>query len=206
MTNNLITKILNQRSIPNSRVLSAFKAVERQSFLRSFDSHLSELDQPISIGFNQTISQPSTVFDMVEALDLNAVDKVLEIGVGSGYATAIIAQLVDHVVAVEIIPELAEFAKVNLKNAGITNVGVELGDGGYGWPKGAPYNKILVSAACEHIPMALVEQLADGGMIVAPVGDLRNQQIIKGVKVNGSLKKTILGNYIFVPLTGEFGY
>ena len=91
MTNNLITKILNQRSIPNSRVLSAFKAVERQSFLRSFDSHLSELDQPISIGFNQTISQPSTVFDMVEALDLKAVDKVLEIGVGSGYATAIIA-------------------------------------------------------------------------------------------------------------------
>ncbi len=206
MNENLIKKILSRRPFPDSRTENAFTNVDRQLFLRQYDSDLAELDRPVSIGWNQTISQPSTVLDMVEGLQLKIGDKVLEVGAGSGYASAIISQLVDKVVAVEIIPDLADIANVNLISAGVNNVAVVVSDGGYGWIREAPYDKILVSAACEHIPMALVEQLVDGGIIVVPVGDLRSQQIIKGIKVNGSLKTTILGDYIFVPLTGEFGF
>ena len=142
---------------------------------------------------------------MVEALELKKTDKVLEVGSGSGYEAAIISQLCDQVYSVEIVPGLVNFAKENLAKAKINNVKIIQYDGGLGYEQQAPYDKIVVSAACAKIPKALVDQLKDGGILVAPVGDGCMQKMIKGVKHNQVLDETDLGDYIFVPLTGEFG-
>ncbi len=142
---------------------------------------------------------------MVELLNVEKTDKVLEIGAGSGYGAAILGQLASQVYAVEIVPELVKLAQENLNQAKIDNVEVIEWDGSQGYDREIPYDKVIVSAACSEIPSALIEQLGENGIIVAPVGDGRSQVMTKCIKYNGDLKKSHFGNYAFVPLTGKFG-
>ncbi|MCX8147471.1 MAG: methyltransferase domain-containing protein, partial [Candidatus Woesearchaeota archaeon] len=143
---------------------------------------------------------------MLQALEPKESDKVLEIGTGSGYNAALLSKLVKKVVTTEIIPELVEYAKKNLKKAGIKNVEVFHSDGSRGHKKEAPYDKIIVTAACPEIPLPLIEQLKENGIIVAPVGPLYSQKMIKGTKKKGKLVLEELGDFVFVPLKGKHGY
>ncbi len=202
----LLKKLRSNRTIKNDKVLDAFQAIPRELFILPKFKKEAYIDAPLSINYKQTISQPSTVFAMVEALEIKKTDKVLEIGSGSGYEAAILSRLSDQVYSVEIVPELVDFARKNLTKAKIKNVKIIQHDGGLGYKKQAPYDKIIVSAACKEIPDALIEQLKDGGIFIAPVGDdLHMQKMIKVAKHNQDLEQINLGSYVFVPLTGEFG-
>ena len=201
----LFNKLQKNKLIKDDKVLQAFQAIPREMFVLEDSIEQAYYDGPLSIGYRQTISQPTTVLTMVDALELKKTDKVLEIGAGSGYEAAILSQLSDQVYSVEIVPELVSFAKTNLTKAKVKNVEVIQWDGGLGYDKQAPYDKIIVSAACDKIPEALIDQLVEGGILVAPVGAAYTQKMIKGVKHNEELEETYMGDYIFVPLTGEFG-
>ena len=142
---------------------------------------------------------------MVELLNVEKTDKVLEIGAGSGYGAAILGQLASQVYAIEIVSELVKLAQGNLNQAKINNVEVIEWDGSQGYDRESPYDKVIVSAACCEIPKALIEQLEQDGVIVAPVGDRWSQVMTRGVKYNEGLKKSYFGSYTFVPLTGKFG-
>ncbi len=191
--------------INDQRVLEAFKTTPREEFVPNcFESKVYH-DAPLEIGYGQTISQPFTLLSMVELLNVEKTDKVLEIGAGSGYGAAILGQLASQVYAVEIVPELVKLAQGNLNQAKIDNVEVIEWDGSQGYDREIPYDKVIVSAACSEIPNALIEQLGEEGIIVAPVGDGRSQIMTRGVKCNGSLNNSHFGNYAFVPLTGKFG-
>jgi protein-L-isoaspartate(D-aspartate) O-methyltransferase len=201
----LFNKLQKNKLIKDDKVLQAFQAIPREMFVLEDSIEQAYYDGPLSIGYRQTISQPTTVLTMVDALELKKTDKVLEIGAGSGYEAAILSQLSDQVYSVEIVPELVSFAKTNLTKAMVKNVEVIQWDGGLGYDKQAPYDKIIVSAACDKIPEALIDQLVEGGILIAPVGVAYTQKMIKGVKHNEELEETYMGDYIFVPLTGEFG-
>ena len=168
--------------INDQRVLEAFKTTPREEFVPNcFESKVYH-DAPLEIGYGQTISQPFTLLSMVELLNVEKTDKVLEIGAGSGYGAAILGQLASQVYAVEIIPELVKLAQGNLNQAKIDNVEVIEWDGSQGYDREIPYDKVIVSAACSEIPNALIEQLGEEGIIVAPVGDGRSQIMTRGVK------------------------
>ncbi|MEO1940555.1 MAG: protein-L-isoaspartate(D-aspartate) O-methyltransferase [Candidatus Thioglobus sp.] len=201
----LFKKLQKDKLIKDHKVLKAFQAISREMFVLKDSIDQAYYDGPLRIGYEQTISQPTTVLMMVEALELKKTDKVLEVGSGSGYAAAILSQLSHQVYSVEIVPELVVFTKKNLTKAKIKNVEVIQWDGGLGYDKQAPYDKIIVSAACDKIPEALIDQLVEGGILIAPVGATYPQQMIKGVKHNKKLEKVYMGDYAFVPLTGKFG-
>ena len=195
----------DSKLVTDKKVLEAFSVVDRANFVLDSYQHLAYSDIPLPIGFGQTISQPTTVLMMVQALKLRKTDKVLEVGAGSGYNAAIMAQLCKFVYAAEIVPGLVEFAKENLSKDGVKNVKVIYCDGSKGYKSEAPYNKIIVTAACPEIPKLLVEQLKENGRIIAPVGTSLHQEMFLGVKKNGKLKLESLGYFSFVPLRGEFG-
>ena len=201
----LFKKLQKNKLIKDRKVLKAFQAISREMFVLKDSIDQAYYDGPLRIGYEQTISQPTTVLMMVEALELKKTDKVLEVGSGSGYEAAILSQLSHQVYSVEIVPELVVFTKKNLTKAKIKNVEVIQWDGGLGYDKQAPYDKIIVSAACDKIPEALIDQLVEGGILIAPVGATYPQQMIKGVKHNKKLEKVYMGDYAFVPLTGKFG-
>ena len=201
----LFKKLQKNKLIKDHKVLKAFQAISREMFVLKDSIDQAYYDGPLRIGYEQTISQPTTVLMMVEALELKKTDKVLEVGSGSGYEAAILSQLSHQVYSVEIVPELVVFTKKNLTKAKIKNVEVIQWDGGLGYDKQAPYDKIIVSAACDKIPEALIDQLVEGGILIAPVGATYPQQMIKGVKHNKKLEKVYMGDYAFVPLTGKFG-
>ena len=201
----LFKKLQKDKLIKDHKVLKAFQAISREMFVLKDSIDQAYYDGPLRIGYEQTISQPTTVLMMVEALELKKTDKVLEVGSGSGYEAAILSQLSHQVYSVEIVPELVVFTKKNLTKAKIKNVEVIQWDGGLGYDKQAPYDKIIVSAACDKIPEALIDQLVEGGILIAPVGATYPQQMIKGVKHNKKLEKVYIGDYAFVPLTGKFG-
>jgi protein-L-isoaspartate(D-aspartate) O-methyltransferase len=201
----LFKKLQKDKLIKDHKVLKAFQAISREMFVLKDSIDQAYYDGPLRIGYEQTISQPTTVLMMVEALELKKTDKVLEVGSGSGYEAAILSQLSHQVYSVEIVPELVVFTKKNLTKAKIKNVEVIQWDGGLGYDKQAPYDKIIVSAACDKIPEALIDQLVEGGILIAPVGATYPQQMIKGVKHNKKLEKIYMGDYAFVPLTGKFG-
>ncbi|HIL03175.1 MAG TPA: protein-L-isoaspartate(D-aspartate) O-methyltransferase [Candidatus Thioglobus autotrophicus] len=201
----LFKKLQKDKLIKDHKVLKAFQAISREMFVLKDSIDQAYYDGPLRIGYEQTTSQPTTVLMMVEALELKKTDKVLEVGSGSGYAAAILSQLSHQVYSVEIVPELVVFTKKNLTKAKIKNVEVIQWDGGLGYDKQAPYDKIIVSAACDKIPEALIDQLVEGGILIAPVGATYPQQMIKGVKHNKKLEKVYMGDYAFVPLTGKFG-
>ena len=193
--------------LDNKSILDAMARVPRHEFVPYELQDMAYDDGPLPIGRNQTISQPYTVALMLDALELKDGQKVLEIGAGSGWNAALLQELVGRqgrVYAVEIIEELALEARENLKKVG-SGARIIVGDGSIGLKKHAPYDRIIVTSACPEIPAPLVEQLADGGIIVAPVGRLF-QTMIKGIKSGQGLKTESLGSFRFVPLKGRHGF
>lgn len=189
--------------IRDERVLQAFAAIPREEFVPPELRSMAYDDVPLPIGEDQTISQPTTVVLMLQALELKPSDIVLEVGCGSGYNAALLGKLCKHVYTTEIIKSLALAAHHRLKQFGISNVTVINIDGSEGYKKYAPYDKIILTAACRRIPAKLIAQLKEGGTILAPVGEPYSQTMIKGVKRKGKLETENLGNFIFVPLTGK---
>jgi protein-L-isoaspartate(D-aspartate) O-methyltransferase len=170
---------LRRRGIADRRVLAAMLAVSRHQFVPRDQQHAAYEDRPLPIGFGQTISQPYIVAFMTEALAIAPSDSVLEIGTGSGYQAAVLAELAREVYSIEIVPELAERAGRTLAALGYRNVTVRHGDGYAGWPERAPFTRIIVTAAPEELPQALVDQLAVGGTMVVPVGPRSGDQELR---------------------------
>lgn len=187
--------------VHDGRVLHAMRAIPRHLFAPEHTLELAYADHPLAIGYEATISQPSLVGIMSAALKLAGIERVLEIGTGSGYQAAVLSPLARSVDTVEVVPQLAERAAVTLAALGCNNVRVHPGDGWRGWPLGAPYDRILVTAAPEVLPHALLDQLADGGLLIAPVGSqARDQRLECWRKDAGHLHKQDLGAVRFVPM------
>ncbi len=201
----MVRETIENRGVEDPNVLRAMRNVTRHLFVPPKQIDLAYEDYPLPIGFGQTISQPYIVAWMTELLDLKEGDKVLEIGTGSGYQAAVLAELgYGEVYSIEIIPELAESAAARLKELGYDNVYTRQGDGYYGWKEHAPYDAIIVTAAPDHLPTPLVEQLTEDGRIVIPIGPVGFFQTLwKFENENGELVAHNLGGVAFVPLTGE---
>jgi protein-L-isoaspartate(D-aspartate) O-methyltransferase len=189
--------------IADKRVVEAMKRVPREAFVSLEQCHAAYDDRPLSIGFGQTISQPFIVALMVQALVLKGNEKVLELGTGSGYEAAILAELARKVVTVEYIPELAESAKQVLDKLGYSNIEVHIAGRTLGWPEGAPYDAIIVSAGAPIAPQVLLEQLSWNGRLVIPVGSRWQQDLLKVTKLRKGDRIENLGGCYFVPLIGE---
>lgn len=186
------------------RVLRAMAAVDRGAFVPEELAAEAYDDTPLPIGAGQTISQPLMVALMTEALQLTGTEHVLELGTGSGYQAAILGQLAVHVVTVERIPELTERATAVLAALGVANVEVHQAGEVLGWPAGAPYDAIIVTAAAPEVPQALLDQLAPGGRLVIPAGSRDQQDLLRVTKqADGSIRTESLGACRFVPLIGE---
>jgi protein-L-isoaspartate(D-aspartate) O-methyltransferase len=189
--------------IADKRVVEAMKRVPREAFVSPEQYHAAYDDRPLSIGFGQTISQPFIVALMVQALVLKEDEKVLELGTGSGYEAAILAELAQKVVTVECIPELAESARQVLDKLGYSNIEVHVASKTLGWPEGAPYDAIIVSAGAPSVPQVLLEQLTWEGRLVIPVGSRWQQDLLKVTKLRKGNRVENLGGCYFVPLIGE---
>jgi protein-L-isoaspartate(D-aspartate) O-methyltransferase len=189
--------------ITNARVLAAMGKVPRHEFVPVELWPRAYVDGPLPIGYDQTISQPYIVAFMTEQLDPQPTDRVLEIGTGSGYQAAVLAQLVAEVYTIEIIEPLAQRAEVDLKRLGYTNIQVRAGDGYKGWPEAAPFDVIIVTCAPEKVPPPLVEQLKDGGRMIIPVGPMGDQELVLLRKQGEQLEKHAVLPVRFVPMTGK---
>jgi protein-L-isoaspartate(D-aspartate) O-methyltransferase len=190
------------RALFSPPVMDAMRWVPRHAFVAEADQRYSYDNRPLAIGFGQTISQPYIVAVMTELLDLDPEDRVLEVGTGSGYQTAVLARLARMVYSLEVVPELAVVARHRLAELGYTNVAVREGDGFEGWPKQAPFQAIIVTAAPMAIPPALVEQLAAGGRLVVPVGPAGDTQMLYRCckRTDGSLQTERKLPVAFVPM------
>jgi protein-L-isoaspartate(D-aspartate) O-methyltransferase len=190
--------------------LAAFESVKREDFVPENVRGQAYDDNPLPLLRGKTISQPSTVMMMTSALELKAGDKVFEVGAGSGYQTAIIAKIVGpkgNVISTEVVPELVVFSKDNLRRAGIENVTILEDDGSKGFKEEAPFDKIIITAACKEFPKELLEQLKPSGVIVGPVGNKTEQEMVRGRKdKNGKLELEFLGQFLFSPLYGKYGF
>ncbi len=194
---------IRARGIRDPDVLRAMLKVPRHLFVPPEFRDQAYEDHPLPIGFGQTISQPYIVALMTQELELEPGDKVLEIGTGSGYQAAVLAEITDRVYSVEIIPQLAERAARTLKETGYGYVKVKNADGYYGWKEYAPYDAIIVTAAPDHVPQPLIQQLKDGGRLVIPVGPPGGYQTLWRITKKGDrLETKNLGGVLFVPLTG----
>ena len=195
--------------LKSKEVEKALRDVRRELFVPDSVKHLAYRDAPLYIGNNQTISQPATVVAMTEALDIKKGQKILEIGTGSGWQSALLSKLVGEtgtVYSIEIIDDLVKMAKENLKKLSIENVNVIKGDGSLGLEKYAPYDRILVTAGSPDIPKPLLKQLDKDGLMVIPIGNLYLQKMYVVKKTKGKIEKKDLGNFMFVPLTGKYGF
>ncbi|HSL21948.1 MAG TPA: protein-L-isoaspartate(D-aspartate) O-methyltransferase [Vicinamibacterales bacterium] len=190
---------IEARGVKDPRVLGVMQRVPRHEFVPPALAPRAYVDGPLSIGYGQTISQPYIVAYMTELLQPEASDVVLEIGTGSGYQAAVLAELSKEVLSIELIPELAERAYATLKRLGYRNVQVRAGDGYAGWPERAPFRRIMVTAAPPEIPQALVEQLAEGGTMVVPVGDYLQQLMVVRKTAKGIVRETTIP-VRFVPM------
>ena len=184
------------------RVLDAVRRVDRQQFVPPQLRHQAHLDMPLHIGHGQTISQPTLVAWMTELAEPDQTDRALDVGTGSGYQAALLAELVQSVYGVEIIKPLAREAAARLSELGYQNVQVRHGDGYGGWPEEAPFDIIIVAAAPDHIPPALVDQLAPGGRMVLPVGTYDQQLLVLGKSSDGTVSQCDVAPVAFVPMTG----
>lgn len=191
------------RDITNARVLAAMGKVPRHEFVPESRRSQSYEDCPLPIGHEQTISQPYVVAFMTEQLEPKPGDRVLEVGTGSGYQAAVLAELVAEVYTIEIIEDLAARAAVDLKRLGYTNVHVRAGDGYQGWPEAAPFDAIIVTCAPEKVPQPLVEQLKDGGRMIIPVGPIWNQELLLLRKRGDKLDQHAVLPVRFVQMTGQ---
>ncbi|MGA3116559.1 MAG: protein-L-isoaspartate(D-aspartate) O-methyltransferase [Syntrophobacteraceae bacterium] len=194
------------RGVHDERVLEAMRKVPRHLFLDEALRDQAYSDHPLPIAENQTISQPYIVGLMTESLELNGSEKVLEIGTGSGYQSAILAELADRVFSIERYPELAYRANSILQKLGYGNIIVRVGDGSLGWPDDAPFDGIIVTAGTPQIPQPLIDQLKMGGRLVVPVGDRLGQDLMLVKRVAEGIKKTNLGGVRFVNLVGKWGW
>jgi len=202
----MVDRQIARRGLTDSRILEAFQTVPRHLFVPEGQRQFSYSDGPLSIGSGQTISQPYIVAYMTQALELNEDDRVLEIGTGSGYQAAILAELVGEVHTIERHPGLAEKAEKLLRELGYENIHIHLGDGTQGLLEFAPYQAVIVTAAAPAVPQPLLDQLADGGSLIMPVGG-RSGQILKRWEKNGErFKEEALSPVAFVPLIGKFGW
>ncbi len=192
-----------QSGIGDERVLRAMARVPREEFVPPEYHQFAYQDRPIPIGYGQTISQPLMVAMMTELLRLKGGENVLEVGTGSGYQAALLAELASRVLTVERVPELAETASARLQRLGYTNVEVRVASGALGWPEEAPYDGILVTAGAPRIPRPLVEQLAVGGRLVIPVGRRQMQQLLSVTRQPEGFRVRRHGPCRFVPLIGE---
>jgi len=201
----MVDQQIGARGIRDEKVLAAMLKVERHRFV--LPEYLDEAyaDHPLPIGDGQTISQPYIVAFMTEALDLKATDKVLEIGTGSGYQAAVLAEICDSVFTIEIFPSLARQADNILKSLGYTNIFIKTGDGYQGWPEHAPFDAVIVTCAPEEIPGPLKDQLAEGGKMIIPVGGQYTQELVLAEKKNGKLVKTNVLPVRFVPMIDSTG-
>lgn len=201
--NIMVETQIKDRGISDEKVLRAMRKVARHLMIPESRRGQAYGDHPVSIGYGQTISQPYIVAYMTEVLQLKENSKVLEIGTGSGYQAAILAEITTNVYSIEIIPELAEFAKSNLYNLGYTNVHLKEGDGYEGWESEAPWDAIIVTAAAEHVPPPLVKQLKRGGRMCIPVGTPFGTQFLQLIKKSedGRITTQSLMSVLFVPLT-----
>jgi len=202
----MVTRQIRARGISSSRLLDAMNTVARHEFVPAAAQTSAYSDEPLPIGGGQTISQPFMVALMTNALQLTGTERVLEIGGGCGYQAAVLSLLGREVIVVELQPELARAARERLARLGYANVRVEEGDGSLGWPVGAPYDAILVSAAAPAIPPPLIEQLAEAGRLVVPVGGSERQDLARIVKRAGGLAQESLCACRFVPLLGRHGW
>jgi protein-L-isoaspartate(D-aspartate) O-methyltransferase len=192
------------RDITNALVLAVMGRLPRHEFVPPPQRSSAYEDRPLSIGHGQTISQPFIVAFMTEQLDPKPTDKVLEIGTGSGYQAAVLAEMAAQVYTIEIVEDLGRQAAYDLKRLGYTNVHTRIGDGYRGWPEAAPFDAIIVTCAPDNIPQSLVDQLKDGGRMIIPVGPARaHQDLIILRKRGGRVEKQNVLPVLFVPMTGE---
>jgi protein-L-isoaspartate(D-aspartate) O-methyltransferase len=200
----MVARTIEKRGVQDPDVLRAMRAVRRHLFVPADLEGMAYADRPLPIGYGQTISQPYIVAWMTELLELEPGDKVLEIGTGSAYQAAVLAELPEvEVYTIEIVNPLAEQASERLARLGYTEVQATQGDGYYGWPEHAPFDAIIVTAAPDHLPQPLVEQLADGGRLVVPIGPPGSYQSLwQFVRIGDDLEARNLGGVAFVPFTG----
>jgi protein-L-isoaspartate(D-aspartate) O-methyltransferase len=199
----MVQEQLMPRGIHDERVLAAMSKVPREEFVPQDVRAESYTDGPLPIGHGQTISQPFIVAFMTEQLRPSAKDRVLEIGTGSGYQSAVLAELVAEVYTIEIIEPLAKGAEATLARLGYKNVHVKAGDGYKGWPEQAPFDAIIVTCAPDRVPERLTEQMKDGGRMIIPVGEQFAQELYLLEKKNGQLKESAVWPVRFVPMVGE---
>jgi protein-L-isoaspartate(D-aspartate) O-methyltransferase len=200
----MVEQQLKKRDIDDERVLAAIGSVERHKLVPKSLKNKAYNDNPLPIGYGQTISQPYIVALMTQEAGIETGDKVLEIGTGSGYQAAVLAELLDKVYSIEIIKDLADSARQNLKDLGYDNVEVKNADGYYGWEEKGPFDAILVTAAANHVPPPLIEQLKDGGKLVIPLGNVFRFQTLNLITKEGDeVKNKYITSVRFVEMTGQ---
>ena len=204
--NRMVESQLISRGIKDNRVLDIMRKVPRHRFVEEALVSQAYNDHPLPIGEKQTISQPYMVALMTEAIELEGDEKVLEIGTGSGYQTAILAELAEKIYSIERIRSLSARARRILDELGYFNVALVVGDGTLGHKKAAPFDAVIVTAGSPDVPQPLVDQLGMGGRLVIPVGDRHTQSLIKIVRVKEGIQKTDLGGCRFVDLLGQHGW
>lgn len=202
----MVTEQLVARDITDQRVLAAMSEVPRHLFVESALADRAYEDRALPIGERQTISQPYMVALMTQALELTGSERVLEIGAGSGYQAAVLARLASRVYSVERVKTLADRAREVLDRLKLFNVVIKVFDGTFGWPEEAPFDAIIVTAGAPAVPQPLIDQLAEGGRLVAPVGGREGQRLVKLMKRQGTVQSTVLTDCAFVPLIGTHGW
>ena len=201
----MVREQIIKRGVTDRRVITAIKRVERHLFVPENYKSMAYDDRPLPIGHGQTISQPFIVAYMTDILDLKSSDRVLEIGTGSGYQAAVLAEICDRVYTIEVLPPLGERAESLLSKLGYGNVVFKIGDGYKGWKEYAPFDAIIVTCSPTHIPEDLQNQLAEGGRMIIPVGERYVQQLVYLVKNEGRLERKAVLPVSFVPMVDEKG-
>lgn len=202
---NMVRDQIMARGVNDPDVLEAMRSVERHLFVPEHYKDKAYRDGPLPIGYGQTISQPYIVAYMTEILELKKTDRVLEVGTGSGYQAAVLAEICDSVFSIEIIPELGNMAEKRLQKLGYSNIKVKVGDGYQGWPSHSPFDAIIVTCAPTRIPDPLVRQLREGGKLIIPVGERYVQQLVLLEKREGKIKEKSVLPVLFVPMLDPGG-
>lgn len=202
----MVEEQLFRRGILDTRVLEAMRKVPREEFVEEALRDRAYGDHPLPIGEAQTISQPYMVALMTDLLELTGTEKVLEIGTGSGYQTAVLADLARRVCSIERIPLLATRARATLERLGYTNVWVRVANGTFGWPDEAPFDRILITAAAPAVPPPVFDQLVEAGRMVLPIGDIACQTLTVVEKVDGAMRTKSEAGCVFVKLIGKYGW